>query len=293
MTTQRTSEKCRPALFIGGGNMAAAIVRSGLRSGVLAAPSTIVAEPEESRRAELSMLGIIAVPDATRGIESMLLIETAHHCHGMGAVVLAVKPQVLGTVASTTPSLGSLGPRCFVSIMAGVTSARLAASLPAPHGGSHRFVRVMPNLPISVGKGMTAIAQSASIDAHDRDWTESLFASGGDTVVLPEELIDAFTAVAGSGPAYVFYIAEAMERAAQSVGFDAKTARAIVRQTINGAASLLSDANTDPSALRQAVTSKGGTTHAACSVLDSSGVMEAFARAIVAARDRGRELSSG
>lgn len=273
--------------------MASAIVRAGLRSGVLAAPSTIVAEPEEARRAELSMLGVIAVPDATRGIESMLLIEAGHSCHGGGTVVLAVKPQILGTVVSTTPSLGSLGPRCYVSIMAGVTSARLAASVPAPHGGSHRFVRVMPNLPISVGKGMTAIAQSASITEQDRIWTESLFASGGATVVLPEELIDAFTAVAGSGPAYVFYLAEAMERAAQSVGFDASTARTIVRQTIIGAASLLSDEDSDPSALRQAVTSKGGTTHAACSVLDSYSVMDAFARAVVAARDRGRELSSG
>lgn len=273
--------------------MASAIVRSALRAGVLSAPLTIVAEPDESRRTQLAMLGVTAVPDASSGIESMRLIEVGRGCHGAGAVILAIKPQILDSVISTTPSLAALGPRCIVSIMAGITSAKLAASVPAPDGGSHRFLRVMPNLPISVGAGMTAIARSPSLAEEDRVWAERLFASGGVTVLLPEDLIDAFTAVAGSGPAYLFYVAEAMERAAHAVGFDAATARTIVRQTIVGAASLLSDTDSDPSALRRAVTSKGGTTHAACSVLDSLHVVDAFIRAVVAARDRGRELSTG
>lgn len=276
----------RPVLFIGGGNMASAIIRAGLRSRVLASHATVVAEPMVERRRELAALGVVATPSAEEGVRTLRHVELGTNLTD-GRVVLAVKPQVFEEMALIAPELAKDGSRAVVSIMAGVTRDRLARVLPGPH----RFVRVMPNLPISAGKGMTAIADDAALPPDDVRWVERLFGAAGLTTRLPESLMDAFTAVAGSGPAYLFYLAEAMERAALAIGFDAATARTAVRQTLVGAAALMDQAESDPAALRAAVTSKGGTTHAACTVLDRAGVMEAFTMALTAARDRGRELS--
>lgn len=277
----------RPVLFIGGGNMAGAIIRGALKTGVLASHATIVAEPVESRRRELSMLGVITAPDATAALHAISQVELGTRTGPAGAIVLAVKPQMLADVIASTPAFAAFAPRLVVSIMAGVTREKLIHSLP----GSHRIARVMPNLPISVGKGMTAIADDPALPPEDAKWVDRLFSAGGATVHLQEELMDAFTAVAGSGPAYLFYLAEALERAAHSIGFEPETARLIVRQTLDGAASLMTSDALDPATLRAAVTSKGGTTHAACTMLDNAGVMGAFTRALTAARDRGRELS--
>lgn len=269
--------------------MAGAIVRGGLRAGVIASHATVVAEPIEARRRELSAMGVVVAPDAERGVESLRMVESGTNSGATGVIVLAVKPQMLPEVARTTPALCGLATaeRLVVSIMAGVGRGR-ASSFLAP---TARVARVMPNLPIGVGKGMTAIAEDSAMPEDDVRWVERLFGAGGETVVLPEPMMDAFTAVAGSGPAYLFYIAEAMERAAIEIGFEAGMARRIVRQTLVGASALM-DEEVDPAALRAAVTSKGGTTHAACTALDESGVMEAFARALAAARDRGRELGA-
>lgn len=279
----------RPVLFLGGGNMAGAIIRGGLRAGVIASHATVVAEPIEAKRRELSGMGVVVAPDAERGLESLRLVEAGTRSGATGALVLAVKPQMLDEVVRTTPALASVGTaeRLVVSIMAGVGRGRLARTL-AP---TARVARVMPNLPIGVGKGMTAIAEDVAMPTEDVRWIERLFGAGGETVLLREEMMDAFTAVAGSGPAYLFYVAEAMERAAVGIGFEADTARRIVRQTLVGASALM-DEGADPAALRAAVTSKGGTTHAACTALDESGVMAAFGRALTAARDRGRELGA-
>lgn len=274
-----------PALFVGGGNMATAIITGGLRSGVLASHTTIVAEPDESKRKALSAIGVVTAPDAARGLESLALVEVA--TRSTGAVVLAVKPQVLPRVVEDTPALKGMADRLAVSIMAGMTRDRVRTLL----GGTWRVARVMPNLPIGVGKGMTAITEDGSMAPAEVAWIERLFGAGGKSVHLPEAMMDAFTAVAGSGPAYLFYLAEALERGAIGIGFDREVAREIVRQTLVGAAALLDRGGEDPSALRAAVTSKGGTTNAACTTLDSAGVMEAFARALRAARDRGAELS--
>lgn len=276
----------RPVLFIGGGNMAGAIIRGALRAGVIASHSTVVAEPEESRRRELSELGLVTAPSAASALVALVQVELGVRSGPSGAIVLAIKPQMLGTVIESTPALSD-HPRLMVSIMAGATRESLRLAMP----GDHRIARVMPNLPISIGKGMTAIAEDPALPPDDARWIEILFNAGGDTILIDESLMDAFTAVAGSGPAYLFYLAEAMERAAHSIGFDPQTARRVVRQTITGAASLMSGENSDPASLRSAVTSKGGTTHAACTTLDREGVMEAFTQALTAARDRGRELS--
>jgi pyrroline-5-carboxylate reductase len=151
----------------------------------------------------------------------------------------------------------------------------------------------MPSLPASVGQGCTAICHGPAISPHDAAYAERLFLSTGPVVVeTPEPMMDAFTALAGSGPAYVFYLAEALTKAARQQGFEPEAAAAIVRQTIIGAARLLEERDQPPQALREAVTSKGGTTAAACAKLDELGVMDAFNRAIAAGTARARELGA-
>ncbi len=267
--------------------MAGAIIRGALRAGVIASHTTVVAEPLEARRRELAELGLVTAPDASAALVSLREVEAGNQSAPTGAIVLAVKPQMLAAVIASTPSLQAQS-RLIVSIMAGVTRESLARTIP----GDHRFARVMPNMPISIGKGMTALAEDPTLPSEESLWIERLFNAGGSTIRIPESLMDAFTAVAGSGPAYLFYLAEAMERAAGAIGFDPQTSRLLVRQTLVGAASLMSGDDADPAALRAAVTSKGGTTHAACSALDSARVMEAFTKALTAARDRGQELSA-
>lgn len=212
-------------------------------------------------------------------------------------VVVAVKPQMFGGVAASwSPALGAGRPgRVVVSIMAGVTAAAVGRALAgASAAPSHaRVVRVMPNTPIGLGLGMSAVCAGPNAGEPDLARVERLFGASGKTMRFDEGLMDAFTALAGSGPAYVFYLAEAMVEAAEQLGFDRERALTIVRQTICGAGELLSHAPETPRALRAAVTSKGGTTAAATGVLDEAGVQDAIVRAIHAARHRGAELGRG
>ncbi|MEZ6234470.1 MAG: pyrroline-5-carboxylate reductase [Phycisphaerales bacterium] len=210
-------------------------------------------------------------------------------------MLIAVKPQMFEAVgAELAPVLSSTGQSergepLVVSIMAGTRAAAIRERL----GGAVRVVRAMPNTPARIGQGVTGIAAGPGATEADLAVAERLFRACGPVVVrIDEGLMDAFTAVAGSGPAYLFYLAEAMERAAVAVGFDGATARGMVGQTIRGAAALL-EQGADPAALRAAVTSKGGTTAAATGSLDRDGVAEAVGRAIAAGRDRGRELAGG
>jgi len=177
-----------------------------------------------------------------------------------------------------------------VSILAGTPSTKVRAAL----GDCVRVVRAMPNLAARIGQGATAVCAGAGAREEDAEAPVRLFRGVGPVVVLLEEpLFDAFTALAGSGPAYVCYLAEAMERAAARMGLDAETAGVVVRQVLSGAAGLLHEPGAGAAGLRAAVTSRGGTTEAAVRVLDEAGVMAAIERAIVAARDRGRELGGG
>ncbi len=201
-------------------------------------------------------------------------------------VLLAVKPQMLPTLADEIR--GVIGPRIVISILAGTPGSKIRERL----GPAVSVVRAMPNLPATIRQGTTAICLSDGASPGDDDLARSLFAAVGQVVITIEEaMMDAFTAVAGSGPAYVFYLAEAMTRAAVDVGFDETTAVKIVRETIAGSAALLGQSFDNPAALRAAVTSKGGTTAAATQVLDQANVIDTFRRAITAARDRGSELS--
>lgn len=177
----------------------------------------------------------------------------------------------------------------MVSIMAGVTAATVSRGL----GDAGRVVRVMPNTPIGLGLGMSAVCAGPRAGEEDVARAERLFGASGKTMRIDEGLMDAFTALAGSGPAYVFHLAEAMVEAAEQLGFDRERALTIVRQTVAGAGALLDASPETPRALRAAVTSKGGTTAAAVGVLDDAGVSDAVVRAIHAARHRGAELGRG
>ncbi|MFM9994223.1 MAG: pyrroline-5-carboxylate reductase [Phycisphaerales bacterium] len=275
-----------PIAVIGGGTMAQAIVRGGFDAGVIAPSAVVVADPEGPKRELFRTWGVRAVKDAG---EAAAWLVQAESPAGAGQVLLAVKPQSFAEVAA---ALGpGLGParRVVVSLMAGVPTAKVRAAL----GDQAAVVRLMPNLPARVGKSTTAVALGAGAQEGDDRFAVELFTAIGRTVPVAEPLMDAFTAVAGSGPAYLFYLAEAMTKAAVGVGFDRDTAQWIVRSTLAGAAALMDGTDQSPELLRAAVTSKGGTTAAAVAVLDEAEVIGAFVRAIASARDRGRELAGG
>lgn len=274
-----------PALLaiLGGGNMATAIVNGALRAGLFTPDHFVIAEPDAAKRDAFSRHSIATVPHA-RDLDPHLAQGTQ--------LLLAVKPQALTQAASDCRSL-PLHQRIIISILAGATSARIAAAFDSATTQC-RVIRAMPNTPAQVGQGCTALALGSGASPGDESLARRLFSAIGPLVVpIEEPLLDAFTAVAGSGPAYLFFLAHAMADAARALGFDAALADQIVRQTIVGSAALL-NASPDrtPAQLRDAVTSKGGTTEAALNVLAQHHVAQAFISALTAARDRGRELGS-
>jgi pyrroline-5-carboxylate reductase len=282
--------------IIGGGNMA--IILGAIDAKLLVPGEIVVVEPDETKRRGFTAWGVRATASAEEALESLApppagdLGEIAL-AEGLGAmggqVLLAVKPQSLDEVGGQIGAAMKRTPRVVISILAGTRIERVMGVL----GVACPVVRVMPNTPARLRKSMTALATRGALTrnlpahavlAHD------LFASIGEVVRINEDLMDAYTALAGSGPAYLFYLAEAMIAAAREVGFDRITADRVVRQTIAGAAALLNDSSEPPEALRAAVTSKGGTTEAATRVLEEGQVREAIIAAIEAGRDRGREL---
>lgn len=261
---------------VGGGNMARALFLGAVRAGVTTPGQWVIAEPDAEKRDEFGRAGASVVASAR---------ELAGHLNGGAQVLLAIKPQALWVAAPEVAPVAS--GRVVISILAGTPSAKVLAALPGA-----RIVRAMPNTPAQVGQGATAIALGAGARHGDDALAMTLFAAVGPVVErVDESLMDAFTAVAGSGPAYVFYVAQAMSEAAHALGFDRAIADRVVRQVLLGSAALLAHSTDQaPAELRAAVTSRGGTTEAACRTLDEARVMDAFVRALTAARDRGREL---
>lgn len=254
--------------------MAEAIARAAMSRSVLRADQMVCWDPSPARQQLFAGLGIGVLPDNGRVIEQV------------EQVLIAVKPQMMEQVA------GDLAGRLredqvVISIMAGISSAKLAGAIGRPA----RIVRVMPNTPLMVGQGMTAYALGVGARAGDEALTSRLFGAAGRVVAVNEELMDGVTAVSGSGPAYVFYLAEAMERAAGELGLGA-FGRELVMQTLLGAAELLRQSDDEPAKLRRKVTSPGGTTEAAIRRLDEAGVRDRIVEAVKAACERSRELAS-
>ncbi|MGA1312130.1 MAG: pyrroline-5-carboxylate reductase [Ilumatobacteraceae bacterium] len=255
---------------IGGGNMGAALVGGLLRGGV--APSdVIIVETLTSRRGELTAQfpGVQVVAEVPR----------------VGAVIVAVKP---ADVHAACVAAKAAGATRLLSIAAGVTIASLEAS----SGSAMRVVRAMPNTPAVVGLAATALATSARADAAVRDWARQILESIGIVVELDEAMLDAFTGLVGSGPAYLFYVAEALTDAAHAAGFDADTSAKLIAQLFAGSSALLAREPHAAKELRARVTSPNGTTAAGVAVLDRERVRDAIVAAVLAARKRSTELGA-
>ena len=257
--------------FIGGGNMASAIIGGLIRQG-LPATQVMVVEPFEATRALLnSQHGVQAHPAPGPFLADADLI------------VWAVKPQSFREAAAPVAPL--TGRALQLSVMAGIRAADIAAA-----SGSARIVRCMPNTPALVGRGMTGLFDAAGA-AADRQLAETVIRTTGDVLwVEREEQLDAVTALSGSGPAYVFYFLEAMQQAGVELGLTPEQARALAVGTFAGGAHLAAQSAEPLATLRERVTSKGGTTHAALTALEQAGVKAAFVKAMHAACVRAAEL---
>ncbi|NLW95994.1 pyrroline-5-carboxylate reductase [Luteimonas wenzhouensis] len=263
--------------FIGGGNMARSLVGGLLAAG--ADPAAVrVADPSADARAALaSDFGVATFESAADAVD------------GAEAWVFAVKPQVMRAVCTELAAVAQQARPLVVSIAAGITSAQLDRWL----GGGLAVVRTMPNTPALLGAGVTGLYANPRVDAAGRARAEGLLASAGATVWIDDEaLMDAVTGTSGSGPAYVFLLAEAMEEAAIAEGLAADAARTLVRHTILGAARMLVESGEPPTELRRRVTSPGGTTQAAIEAFEAGDLRGLVARAVRAATRRGGELSA-
>jgi pyrroline-5-carboxylate reductase len=262
----------RDIAFIGGGNMASAII-AGLRQQDPDRPIH-VCDVQASVREQHAAAGLTVFSH---------IGETAERA---GIVVLAVKPQAVATVL---PELAGLEARHLViSILAGTTTATLEAGLPA----GVRVIRAMPNTPMAIGQGMVGICAGQAATEADLDTARSIFATAAQVLCINEDQMDALTAISGSGPAYLFHYCEAMQAAAMQLGFDAEQAALLVGQTVQGSIAYLRSQDGFPAArLREQVTSPGGTTAAALAVFAEAGFPELVTTATRAACDRGRELA--
>ena len=264
----------QPAIaFIGGGNMASAIIGGLIRQGVPARRIEVVEPWAEARAALLQQHGVTAQEAAGPALQRA------------GLVVWAVKPQTFKDAAAAVRPHTAPGA-VHLSVAAGIRSDSIAAWL-----GSDRIVRTMPNTPALIGQGMTALFARPAITAADRALVDETLASTGELLWVEQEAqLDAVTALSGSGPAYVFFFLEAMTRAGVDMGLSAEQAHRLAVGTFTGASELARRAGESPAVLRQRVTSQGGTTYAAITAMEHSGMAESFARAPQAARDRAREL---
>jgi pyrroline-5-carboxylate reductase len=262
--------------IIGAGNMAEAIARGVIRAGLFRADQLVAADVSPQRR-ELFARDI--------GVRSVESNEEAARAARM--LLLSVKPQQM---AQALAGIGAvLAPDALViSIAAGITTSFIEQHLGA--GRSWRVVRTMPNTPMLVGEGMTALAPGAHATAADLAAARRIFESAGAVIEVREEMLDAVTALSGSGPAYVFYLAENMIAAGIEMGFPPDQARLLATRTIAGAAKMLATSPEPPQELRRKVTSPGGTTQAAITHLEGASVGPALVQAIRAAERRGREL---
>ena len=258
--------------FIGGGNMATAIIGGLLRQG-RAPGSILVIDPVAEQRERLKQsLGVqtAAGPDA--------LLSQAQ------TLVWAVKPQQFKDAAQTYAPLSSQA--LHYSVMAGLRTDDIARLL-----GTPRIVRAMPNTPALVGQGMTGLFARPEVTQAEREAIQYMVEPTGQHLWVQQEAdLDAVTALSGSGPAYVFYFIESMMQAAQDMGLSAEQGRQLALATFGGATSLAAQSGDAPSVLRERVTSKGGTTYAALSSMEGAGVKAAFVAAMRAAQQRAGEL---
>ncbi len=258
---------------IGFGSMGSALVAGALRSNLFSPTSILVLDPDPLARLRAAALGCTVTDDPST-------------LSNASWIALAVKPQTFPELAL---NIGALQPNTLVvSVMAGVSIARLQEAF----CDDLRCVRCMPNIAAQIGLAVTTYTCSNQCSDSDRDLVLRLLGTMGTTVEIAENMFDAATATSGSGPAYLFMLAESMIESAMRLGFDRPTADRLVRQALLGAATLLARGERTPSDLRAMVTSQGGTTSAAMAIFETHGFHTMMHDALCAARDRGRELSA-
>ena len=259
--------------FLGGGNMASALI-GGLVAKGTDARSIAVVEVSPAARERLGArypVHVATAPDAAVQRSEVL--------------VLAVKPQAMRPALASIS--GVLHGKLIISIAAGITLDALSRWL----GGHRRLVRCMPNTPALIGAGLSALYALPEASTQDRETAESILRAVGEVVWVPEErLLDPVTAVSGSGPAYVFWFIEQLAAAAEKLGLSKETSMKLALHTVLGAAKLAASGSEAPATLRRNVTSPGGTTEAALKVFDEEQLAERFLRALEAASRRGAEL---
>lgn len=259
--------------FIGGGNMASALIGGLLQS--LTAPGNIhVIDPNQLSLQKLQ---------TEFGVSTALAID--EKLAQMDVIILAVKPQQLHEVVNNlAPQIGN---QLLISIAAGIRATDIARWL----SGYGKIVRTMPNTPALIGQGMTGLFALSAVTADEKQLAERIMQAVGATTWLEDEsLMDAVTAVSGSGPAYVFYFIEAMQQAATELGLSAEQGLQLAIATFTGAAQLALQSAEPVAVLRERVTSKGGTTYAALTSMEAAGVRQGIVAAVKAAAVRGREL---
>jgi pyrroline-5-carboxylate reductase len=271
-TTTPTMPSSTRIAFIGGGNMASAIIGGLIRRGLPAAHIQVVEPFEATRQALAAQHGVAAQAAPSAALSQADLL------------VWAVKPQIFAEAAA--PVRTHAGGALHLSVMAGIRADAITAAT-----GATRIVRCMPNTPALIGQGMTGLFAAPAATAADRALAESVIATTGEHLwVEREELLDAVTALSGSGPAYVFYFLEAMQQAGTELGLTTEQARRLATATFAGGSALAAASPEPLSTLRERVTSKGGTTYAALTVMRESNLGDHFVTAMKAAAQRAKEL---
>jgi pyrroline-5-carboxylate reductase len=263
--------------FVGAGNMGEALIKGLLAANLVPAEAIYVADVRLERLRDLDrQYGVQVAPD------NKAVVQHAD------IVVLAVKPQIMVAVLKDiAPAITR--KKLLISIAAGVSTATIRAAL----GKDARIIRVMPNTPALVLQGAAAIARGRGLERDDLATAQEIFGAVGRVVVLDEELMDAVTGLSGSGPAYVAIVIESLADGGVKMGLDRATAMTLATQTVLGAAQLLLETGMHPGALKDMVSSPGGTTIAGISALEEGGIRTTFIRAVERATQRSRELGRG
>lgn len=260
--------------FLGAGNMGSALIEGALDSGMVRSGSITVFDVKRETlsriRKKTGVRTATSVRDAMKGADT---------------IFLCVKPQQMGLLLREVADWIKTG-QCLVSIAAGVTTRRIERHLP----GRNPVIRAMPNTPAMIRCGMTVVTRGRFAGKSHERFAMSFFATVGKVMVLPERYFDAVTAISGSGPAYLFHLAESFEEACRALKLPRSGSEILFKQTLLGAGMMLADSRT-PAELRKQVTSPGGTTESALRYLDSRKWSRIFVEAVKKARDRSRQLS--
>mgnify|MGYP006286682085 CR=1 FL=1 len=288
MIGKKMNAQDRKIGFIGAGNMAEAMIGALINTGQAAARDIYISDISSQRVSALAeTYGVTPAAGNT---------QIVAECN---IVILAVKPQVMNEMLGGLDNAGAFeslsGRRLFISIAAGIPISGLEGFIYAGRGDDDKnrmpIVRVMPNTPALIGAGMSGMCANAFAGPSDIETAKNLFSAMGRVIELEEDKMNAVTAVSGSGPAYGFYVLEAMIEAGRNLGLDRSEASVLAQTALSGALALVDHQKETPEALRARVTSPGGTTEAATRVLEEKDVKGAFVDAIAAAAERARQLS--